>query len=687
MMRKLSLTLAFTAFLAVVSFAQKNFLKEADKAYDAKEFFKAVDLYKNAYTKEKKADKKAKILFRTAECYRHINQIKEAETFYSKAIKAKYPDPISYFYIGEIKKEQKLYNEAIAEYENYKKEVPSDPLTEARIKSCELAQKWVDSPTRHKVENMALFNSKEADFCPSFSDKKSKKLMFTSTRQGSTGGAVDGSTGQQHSDLFETILDKNGKWSTPVPIGVPVNSDVNEGAAVVSKKGDMLIFSRVKEVKGAKERPNLYVSKKAGAGWGEPTVIGFCSDSVNFAHPTLTADGQTMYFASNMPGTIGKADIWMTHFDKKAKDWSTPVNLGSIVNTAGTECYPYISTDGKVLYFSSDTHLGLGGLDIYKVALGKDGKPTGQVENLKYPMNSAFDDFGIMFEGTKERGYLSSNREGGKGGDDIWSFVLPPLIFNVNGTVKSAKDQSVIPNCSIILKGSDGTLVQGKTDKEGNYTMALKPEVTYDIYTSTDKTVTTPTAKLGFLASDDHGSFTSVGVQESQNFQKDFSLTPVEEEIKLPLILFDLAKWDVKPQFQDSLNFLLNVLNKNPSIIIELSAHTDSRGATKANDELSQKRAQSCVDYLISKGIPKERMTAKGWGERKLKIKDQQINKEKTKEGKEALHSINRRVVFKITSWDYVDPTKPKVEIPTYHPPVKGEEDSEKLETDTPDGK
>lgn len=684
MMRKLSLTLAFTAFFAVVSFAQKNFLKEADKFYELKEFFKAIDLYKNAYAKEKKADKKARILFRTAECYRHINQIKEAETYYAKAIKAKYPDPISYFYIGEIKKEQKLYNEAMAEYENYKKEVPGDPIVENRIKSCEIAQKWVDAPTRHKVENMALFNSKEADFCPSYADKKHNKLMFTSTRQGAM-GSIDESTGQTHSDLFETTLDKNGKWSTPTPIGAPINTDVNEGAAVVSKKGDMMIFSRVLEAKGKKERPNLYQSKKAGAGWGEPTLISFCIDSVNFAHPTLSADGNTMYFASNTQGTLGKADIWMTHYDKKSKDWGTPINLGSIVNTPGTECYPYLTEDGKTLYFSSDAHIGLGGLDIFKVALDKDGKPTGQVENLKYPLNSPFDDFGIMFEGTKERGYLSSNREGGKGNDDIWSFVLPPLIFNVNGTVKNFKDKTPVPNCAVVLKGSDGTLVQAKTDATGNYTMALKPEVTYDIYTSTDKTLKTASAPLGFLASEDHGNFTTVSLMESQNFQKDFELTPVEEWIKLPSILFDLAKWDVKPQFQDSLNFLYNVLQKNPTIIIELSAHTDSRGATKANDELSQKRAESCVAYLISKGIPKERITPKGWGERKLKIQDAQIKKEKTKEGQEALHAINRRVVFRILSWDYVDPTKPKVEIPSYHPPVGGEEDSEKLETVNPD--
>ena len=683
-MKKFCFTFVLISAFSLVSFAQKNFLKEADKFFELKEFFKAIDLYKNAYEKEKKADKKARILFQTAECYRKINQIKEAETFYGKAIKAKHDDPMSYFWLGEIKKDQKKYNEALTEFENYKKLNPSDPVIESKIKSCEIAQKWVDTPTKHKVENMALFNSKEADFSPAYGDKKRTKLIFTSTRKGASGG-VDESTGQTHSDIFETTIDKNGKWSTPTPLAMPINTEVNEGAAVVSKKADKMIFSRVAEIKGKKERPNLYEAKKKGAGWDEPVKIPFCIDSINFAHPTLSADGNTMYFASNAQGTLGHADIWMTTFSKKEKNWTAPVNLGPIVNTPGYEEYPFLTEDGKYLYFSSDYHLGMGGFDIFKVELDKDGKPIGQIENLKYPMNSPFDDFGILIDGNKEKGYLSSNREGGKGGDDIWSFYVPVLAFNISGTVRNIEDKTPVPNCSVILKGSDGSLVQAKTDEKGGYAMVLKHEVTYEIYTSTDKNVVTPTAKLGFLASDERGNFTTVSLTESQNFIKDFELTPVKDEIKLPLILFDLSKWDVKPQFQDSLNFLFNVLTKNPTITIELSAHTDSRDGTENNDVLSQKRAQSCVDYLISKGIPKERMVPKGWGERKLKIKDDVINKEKTKEGKEALHAINRRVVFKILSWDYVDPTKPKVEIPTYRPPVTGEEDSEKLETTEPD--
>lgn len=685
MIRKSRLTLVCLFMFSFGAFAQKNFYNEAEKLFNAKEFFAAIDVYKKAYDKEKKADKKAKILFRTAECYRHINQLKEAESFYSKAIKAKFPDPIAYYYIGLIKKESKLYNEAIAEFQNYKNAVPSDKRAEDMIKSCELAQKWHDSPTRHKLENMAFFNSKDQDFSPSFIDKKNSKLIFTSTREGSLGGKTDGSTGVLHSDLFETQLDKNGKWSTPVSLGEPINSPVNEGTAVVSKKGDFILFTRCEELKNKKTRCHLYIARKQGPSWGTPELIPFNIDSLNFAHPTLNAEGNVMYFASNMEGTLGSSDIWKSAYDKKAKAWGTPENLGPIVNTEGKEMYPYLHSDGKSLYFSSDKHLGMGGLDIFRVALDQNGKPSGTPENLKFPLNSPHDDFGIVYDGNKERGYLSSNREGGKGSDDIWSFVLPPLVFKVKGTVRNIEDKTPVPNCSIILKGSDGTLVQAKADKEGSYLMELKPEVSYEVYSETGKDIKTATAPLGFLNSTEKGKFTTVGVNESQDFQKDFELTPVKAEIKFPAVLYDLAKATLRPESQDSLNFLYQTLIDNPTIIIELSAHTDSRGTTKSNDDLSQARAQSCVDYLISKGIPKERLQAKGYGERKLKITDAQISKVKTTEEKEALHQVNRRTVFKILSWDYIDPTKPKVEIPSYRPPVKGEEDADKIDTVDPD--
>ena len=680
MMKKITLVLVFTAAIFVGGFAQKNPMKEADQAFSAQEYFTAVDWYKKAYTKEKKAEKKAKILFRTAECYRHINELNEAITFYSKAIAAKYPDPMSHFYIGEIKKEQKLYNEAITEFQNYKKEVPSDKRAEDEIKSCELAQKWVDSPTRHKMENMGMINSKEEDYNPVFADKKNTSLYFTSTREGATGGKADGTTGDLHSDIFETKLGKDGKWSTPTPLPDPINTPDNEGDATISRKGDFMIFTRCGEAKKKQLKCQLYISKKQGPNWVAPELLPFDVDSFQFTQPSLSPDGNTLFFSSNMTGGKGHYDIWKSEFDKKAKNWGTPTNLGASVNTAGNEGYPYIHADGKTLYFSSDAMLGLGGLDIYKITADKSGVYSGQAENLKYPMNSPWDDFGIVYDGTKDRGYLSSTREGGKGEDDIWSFYLPPLVITASGTVRNAEDKTPVPNCPIIIKGSDGTLAQVSTDKDGNFSIPLKPQVTYEIKAQPTKDVKTLTAPRSFLASDDKGTFSTMDINESTTFKKEFLLQAVPEgEIHFPAVLYELGKADLLPQSKDSLNFLYKTLTDNPTIKIELSAHTDSRGSDKINIPLSQARAQACVDYLISKGIPAERMVAKGYGKTKLKITDAQIAKAKTKQEKEALHALNRRTVFKILSWEYVDPKAPKTQIPTYHPKVEGDEDADKI--------
>ncbi len=687
-MKKITLALVFTIAVFMNGFAQKNTLKEADNAFIAQEYFTAIDWYKKAYVKEKKAEKKAKILFRTAVCYHKINDLNEAITFYQKAIAAKYPDPKCNFYIGEIKKEQKLYNEAIASFEAYKKEVPSDQRAEDEIKSCELAQKWVDSPTRHKIDNMGMINSKEADYSPAFSDKKNSTLWFTSTRDGATGdGKADGTTGDFHSDIFETKLGKDGKWSTPAPLGPPISSGVNEGCAVVDKKGTFMIFTRCGEAKKKQMKCQLYISNKQGPSWAEPTPISFDIDSFQFNNPALSPDGGTLYFSSNMTGGKGHYDIWKSTFSKKDKAWGQPVNLGASVNTAGNEGFPYMHADNKTLFFSSDAMLGMGGLDIYKIVAAKDGSFSGQAENLKYPMNSPHDDFGIIYDGNKDRGYLSSDREGGKGEDDIWSFYLPPLVFNASGVVTNMEDKTVIPNCPIIIKGSDGTLAQVTTDKDGAYTLPLKPQVSYEIYTQTNKDLKTPTAPRSFFASEDKGKFSTIDIMESTNFKKDFELKPVPEgEIRFPAVQYELGKADLKPESKDSLNFLFKTLTDNPTIIIELSAHTDSRGNAALNEKLSQARAQSCVDYLVSKGIPVERMVAKGYGKRKLKITDAQITKAKTKEEKEALHQLNRRTVFKIISWDYVDPKAPKTDIPKYHPKVLNEEDADKIE-DAPSDK
>jgi len=679
---KLTLVAGTLVCMALPSTAQKNFMKDADNAFNNAQYFNAIELYKQAYTKAKKADQKAKILYRTGAAYQEINDLKGAETYYQKAIAAKYPGPEVYLKLAESLKAQMKYPEAIVEFNNYKANNPSDPRGDLGVKSCELAQKWKDAPSRYKTENMALINSKESDFSPAYSDKKYTALIFTSTREGANGGKVDATTGQNHSDLYETKLDKNGKWSTPVPLATTIVSPANEGAVSVSKKGDLMFMTRCPEVKNHKSGCQVYMSKKQGSGWAEPERLPFNIDSIAFGHPAISPDGKILFFVSKMSGGYGGKDIYKSVFDQKGNTWGQPVNLGPSVNTAGDEMFPYMNDDGKTLYFSSNYHPGMGGLDIFKAEMSADGKFSKAPENLKAPINSAADDFGIIFEGKKQRGYFSSNRDGGKGNDDIWSFYLPPLVFNLKGMVVSSGGSKGIgkgePVEAVKVKvvGSDGTINDANTGKDGSYTFKLKENTTYSITVETSKQSVSATYKDGYLASKDEGKITTAGEAVSKEFIKDFEIVPVEKEIRFPAVLYELGKADLKPESKDSLNFLYQTLVDNPTIVILLSAHTDSRGSDAKNLELSQRRAQSCVDYLANeKKIPLARLQAKGFGETKLLVKDDVIAKAKTKEEKEALHAKNRRTVFGIVNWDYQDPNAPKVDAPKNKPKVTGEEE------------
>lgn len=679
---KITLIAGAVLSLAFSSMAQKK-LTQADLAFDNRQYFNSVELYKQAYTSVKKAEMKAKVLYRTGYAYHEINDLKSAETYYQKAISAKYPDPVVVLRLADCLKSQGKYTDAITEYNNYKKLNPSDARGDKGVKSCELAQKWKDSPARYKTENMALINSKESDFCPTYSDKKYNTLIFTSTREGAN-NKVDLNTGQNHSDLFETKLDKNGKWSTPITLAPTIASPFNEGAASVSKKGDFMLMTRCPEVKSAISGCQIYISKKQGSGWGAPEKLPFNIDSVQFGHPAMSADGKTVYFVSRMRGGYGGADIWKSTFDQKGNTWSAPLNLGSQINTPGDEMYPYVSNDSKLLYFTSNYHPGMGGLDIFKAEISADGKFNKAPENLKSPINSGADDFGIVFEGNKQRGYFSSNREGGKGSDDIWSFYLPPLTFNLKGKVVSSGGSKAlnkgepVSNAKIKLTGSDGTINDAVTSNEGTYSFKMKENVSYTVTIETSKQTVSSTFKDGYLASKDMGALTTAGESVSKDFIKDFELTPVEREIRFPAVLYKLGSAELEPASKDSLNFLFQTLTDNPTIVIQLSAHTDSRGSDPKNLELSQRRAQSCVDYLANeKKIPLARLSAKGFGETKLLVTDDVINKAKTKEEKEALHQKNRRTVFGIVNWDFVDPNAPKTTAPVNKPKVSGEEEEE----------
>ncbi len=681
--RKYTFLAAALLILSISGFSQKA-LQKADAAFQQHQYYTAINQYKQAYA-DAPNDKKPLILYRSGYASQEINDYKGAEAYYNKAIASNYDDPIVYFKLAEVLKSQKRYDDAIVEYKNYKSKGGNAKKADLGVKSCELSQQWTDNPLRYKIENMSLINSKERDHSPAFSDKKYKTLIFTSNRPGSLGDQ-DITTGNYKSDLYETKVDKNGKWSTPVLLPPAVCTEVNEGNAWVSKKGDMIFFTRCPEEKNKINKCGVYMAKKQGSTWGPSSLLPFNIDTIHFAHPCLSSDAKRLYFSSRKSGGYGGIDIWYCSFEVKTNSWGNPVNAGPAVNTEGDEMFPTVSTDNKYLYFSSNYHPGMGGLDIFMAEVGADGKFTKPVENLKSPINSSYDDFGIVYEGKKNKGYFTSNREGGKGTDDIWSFYLPPLNFTGKGFVFSEGDPNTgkgrnepVQVVKVKIIGSNGDISEVMTGKDGAYTFKLKEKTTYTISTETSKSSKSASfLKDGYLANKDQRVITTVGLDKSQDFVADFFVKPVISNLRMPEILYELGSAELLPQSKDSLNYLYNILKDNPAIVVELNSHTDSRGGAADNMKLSQARAQSCVDFLVSeKGIASARLVAKGFGATQLLVSDATIKAAKTKQEQEALHQKNRRTTFKVLSFDYVDPNAPKVQP---KPKPKSEEEEEEEE-------
>jgi peptidoglycan-associated lipoprotein len=641
--------------------AQKRKAERAYSSFNAGEYFDAIDLFKNTYSKTKKTDKstRTELVFMIAECYRMINDPKNAETWYRLAVKSSFSKPEAQFFLAESLKKNGKHQLAIDEFKKYKQVAPSDARTDQEIRSCELAIEWLRNPEAYKVEELKELNSKESDFSPAYGRDDFGLIYFTSSRDDAAGNKTHGATGQSFTDIFESRIDKKSKWSTPVPVEV-INSEFEEGTPSFSSDYNELYFTRCEAGKREKKGCVIMYSKKTGDKWSDPKNIGILPDSVIAAHPSLSSDGSTLYFVSDIAGGFGKKDIWKITRAKAGDAWSKPVNLGPDINTPGDELFPYIREDGT-LYFSSDGLIGMGGLDIFKAKPQPDGSWV--VQNMKPPVNSFADDFGIAFENGNEKGIFSSTRKG-RGNDDLYSFELPPLKFNVTGLVKDEKTGAAIPGSLVQLIASDASNLQAETGTGGDFKFALKADVDYIFLVS----------KRSYLNGKEKE--TTKGQDKSRDFMVTILLTPTDSPIELPNILYDFGKWDLRPESMVSLDKLVETLLDNPEVTIELMSHTDSRDTEQYNQDLSQKRAQVVVLYLIDKGVEPDRLSAKGYGESTPKVVDaiiaaqnpflktgtalteQYINTLSNDEQKEIAHQINRRTEFKVLRTDYKSPKK-----------------------------
>ncbi len=634
---------------------KKDQTAKAREAFEAGEYVVALDLFKDAYNKVSDREVKNELIFLIAECYRITNQPDKAELRYKQAISREYPNPIIYLRYADALRMDEAYDEAVEHYRRYKELVPDDPRGQEGITSCELAMEWMNNPTPYEVENMKYFNSRQSDFSPYFASEDYQVVYFTSSREGSTGNDIHGGTGESFTDIFQSRMDRKGKWSVPVALDENINTEFEDGTPVLNEDYSTLYFTRCKVNKNTNFGCQIYSSTRSGDSWTEAKPLLLADDSVVVAHPALTPDELTLYFVSDMPGGVGGKDIWYSTRDNLGAEWSSPENFEEI-NTVDDEMFPFIHPDGSI-YFSSNGRIGMGGLDIYKANQKEDG--SWEIENMKYPINSSADDFGIVFETDMERGYFSSARKG-RGNDEIYMFALPPLKFNVIGEIRDNKTDELLPGATVKSIGSDGITVETTSDEQGNFRFMLKPSTDYVFVAS----------KTGYL--NGKARETTKGQEKSTDFRTTIYISNILETIELSNsnVFYDFAKWDLRPEAMVSLDRLIETLNDNPTVTIELMAHTDSRDSEEFNLDLSQKRAQSVVDYLIERGIDPARLSAKGYGESRPKtvtariqesypflpegaVLDESFIDSMPASRQEEAHQLNRRTEFRVLRTDY----------------------------------
>ena len=646
--------------------AQKDFKKEGDAYYSALQFNRAIDAYKKAKNSNKKKmlPLKAHCQFMIGECYAKLMDDAKAQEAYETALKMKYQEehPEIYFKLAQVLKSQGKYEKAKANFKKYYDKT-GDALGKQGMEDCESAIDIKHMKTRYKVQNEVKLNKDGYDMSACWGDKKFNSVYYTSDRTGSTGDGTS-AIGTQNKDVWHATRSKQGDWQEPVLVSKEINSEHDEGAAVTDARGTTIYFTRCE--KDPKERKslgcNIWWSKKKGKDWGEAELVEIKpegADSIAVGHPALTPDGKVLIFASNMPGGQGGIDLWYTTYNKREKKWDAPINLGPTINTKGDDMFPHVRTNGD-LYFASNGHPGLGGLDIFKAVISGD-KAWGKPENMGRPINSNADDFAIIFEGNEERGLFTTNRVTKKK-DEIYNFNLPPKIFTLACYVINEKTKDPIQDVEVTITSEEGTYTLKtdengavKFDKLGEDKRYINDNVNYNI---------TVFKKGEVLKYSD--AITTIGSTGSKDFIKEFLVKPVEKIIRLPEIRYDFARWELQVNdsvnSKDSLNFVYNLMTENPGIVMKLRSHTDCRGGDKANELLAKKRAQSCIDYLVNeKGIAKERLIPVGMGEYEpipgLECKE--IDKLPTKPEREAAHQRNRRTDCQIISWDFVPDAAP----------------------------
>ena len=737
MKNKQSLSLVFllfvTSFLAH-SQDSGDFIK-ANKAFKNYEYGKAEEIFKKAYERSNDRAEKNEISYKLAQCYFYLGNYKKAESNFRRTIKMRYKNPKVHFYLAECYKAMEKFDKAEEEYMVFIQKDPSNDIGLIALESLNLSREWTLEGSKYRVVNAGdVLNSEADDFSPYFGDKKQSVMYFSSSREGVLGKKINQQTGQLFSDIFvvgKEKLQKKGKsrakknkkeitppkWFNEWKDGENSTEkehnnfkdiinfkNSEEGVITLDKRYKKMLFTRALFEKHKYQGRRIYSAEWSSGKWSDVLMeVIPVDDTVDVHGPAFGADEKTLFFSAEIAGGYGGTDLYMTQYDRRKKSWGDPVNLGSNINSEGNEGFPYYSVSTNNLYFSSNGRAGMGGLDIYVATSDVEKYSFNMAENLKYPINTCYDDFGIIFEksnGDLEpelKGYFSSNRTGNKwdskGNTDIYYFDKQQIFFRIDGKVIDVADGSPMSGVTVELIGPTSSKI-ANTDGNGCFSIptdAFKEGEDYRLvvnkewfFQQVDTTITTKNIThkeccvIGYkcLGHDD-----PLYPDDDRACKKEENLYgnlfyniyrgPIEmKTMRRPLVLksvlFDLGKSNLRLEGKEELDSLASLLTKDwPNVVIELRSHTDLRGSDTLNARLSLDRAQSCVDYLVEQGVSSDRLIAVGMTDTEpVIIEDaleglplgvidlEYINKLSSKRLREKAHQINRRTDFKVLSND-----------------------------------
>ena len=659
--------------MVLVGCGAEQAMKKGDKFYALGEYFDASTQYRKAYsqTPSKERTLRGQRALKLAECYRRINYTQKAIAAYNNAVRYKQTDSLTDLHLAQQLMKNANYKEAAKYFQaaidsfsikNAQVSSPHAQLAKTGLASARKAQQWKDEGSAYTVKRENFFNSRRSDYSPMLGGEDNDILYFTSTRNQAKGDEFSGITGIKNADIFYSQKDDKGKWQRPEVIDTELNSNDDEGACCFTPDGRTMYLTVCKTDPSYPRYATIATSNRSDAAWSKATELKLTRDTLSaYAHPAVSPDGEWLYFVSNMPGGKGGYDIWRVRLTTSGVGGVE--NLGAPINTPGDEMFPTFRPNGD-LYFSSNGHEGMGGLDIYfvegeKLKMNAEELATTRlsIEHPGYPLNSPADDFGMTFEGMLNKGYFCSNRGDGKGWDHLYSFYNPEIVQTVKGWVYE-QDGYELPEGLVYMVGNDGTNLKLSVKGDGSFTQVIKPGVDY-VFLGTCK---------GFLNHQEH--LRVEPVEESQEYVLQFPLASITAPVLIENIHYDFDKASLRPESTEALDKLVQLLNENPNVTIELSAHCDYKGSAEYNKRLAQRRAESVVKYLTEHGIAADRLTPVGYGKEKPKtirrklterypfLKENDVLTEDfiktlTEEQQEQCNQLNRRTEFIVLRTTY----------------------------------